>query len=105
MDSIKCVSSHAEPLADGRLLAPGQVAHDVDLSVDENQRLLDEGKAIKVANDSESEPPQLAGEALEARCRELEIEGWSNLNAEDRRAAVSEAEAKLAEDDNNGGNA
>lgn len=99
MDSIKNVSVHSESLADGRDLPVGEVAHEVDLTLPENKALLEQGRIIKVAG-GDAEPPVLTGEALNKRAAELEIEGRSNMNADELRAAVSEAEAKLAAGDN-----
>lgn len=54
MTDIKIVSPHAESLADGQLVGVGEVAHDVDLDDDHNQRLVKEGKAIVLEQQSSS---------------------------------------------------
>lgn len=97
MESIKCVSIHSESLADGRNVPVGEVAHDVDLTLPENERLLEEGRIIVV--DPDAEPKALAGEALTKRAIELDIPGRTTMSAEELRNAVSAAESELAADD------
>lgn len=40
-------------------------------------------------------PPELAGAALDERVRELAIEGASSMSADEKRAAVADAEAAI----------
>lgn len=49
-EDYKVVSDHAEDLADGRVLAPGEVVKlsKEDLEDPHNQRLLEEGKLLDV---------------------------------------------------------
>jgi hypothetical protein len=89
MTDVKCVSRHAEDLDDGRMIAPGEVA-DVDLNHPHNKRLLDEG-AVVLLNEEE-DPGILTGKALADRAEELEIEGRSNMKADELRAAIVEKE-------------
>lgn len=92
-DTVKCVSDHAEDLADGRVLAPGQTADDVDLSVEYNRQQEAAGKILKVDTPSPSqEPPLLTGDALQKRARELDIAGRSTMDVDELRAAVEAAE-------------
>jgi hypothetical protein len=44
-----------------------------------------------------AEEQQLTGDALDARAAELEIEGRSSMTADEKRAAIAEAEAELEE--------
>lgn len=48
MIQVKCVSSHPEDLADGRVLGVGETATKVDEKNPHNARLLDEGALIEV---------------------------------------------------------
>lgn len=51
-DVVKCVSRHAEDLADGRVLAPGATASGVDVSDEHNKRLVEEGRLIVYERDN-----------------------------------------------------
>jgi hypothetical protein len=99
-------------LASGRVLAPGEQVTDTDLvlgrddddRVTHDQHLVDGGalglvEALEVPVLDSEDRPLLAGEALEQRARELNIEGRSQMSADDLRAAVAEAEADTAADD------
>lgn len=44
--TVRCVSTHHEDLADGRVVEPGGRAENVDLTLPHNQRLLDESRII-----------------------------------------------------------
>lgn len=44
------------------------------------------------ADEPAPETPKLTGAALDARGAELEIEGFSSMKADEKRAAISEAE-------------
>lgn len=52
--SYKLVSSHAEDLADGSVVAPGEVIPKLDEKDPHNKRLLDEGRLIKVSEAKKS---------------------------------------------------
>lgn len=96
--------THRQPtsLASGRPLALADVVTDDDLTRDEegnvvpdDQWLLDDRRLVPV---EESEtypdaPEELTGEALEARAKELKIEGRSQMSADELRAAVAEKES------------
>lgn len=47
-DEYRVTSSHPEDLADGRVVGPGEVVSDVDISIPHNQRLLDDGAIVKI---------------------------------------------------------
>lgn len=88
--NARCASRHAEDLASGRTVAPGESFY---LSAAEqgdphNKRLIDEGKVLITA----SNEGELTGDALERRAKQLKIEGRSEMNADQLRAAVAEAE-------------
>ena len=58
-----------------------------------------EAAALERFGDEALNPPapeQLAGEALDERVAELEIEGRSTMSADEKRAAIAEAEAAAA---------
>jgi hypothetical protein len=51
----------------------------------------------KASKDSTSgEAPKLTGDALDARGAELEIEGFSSMNADAKREAIAKAEAEAS---------
>lgn len=55
-DSIRCVSDHAEDLADGRTIAVGGFAEDVDLTDQHNERLLKERRIIRLDPEQTPDP-------------------------------------------------
>lgn len=98
------VDSVHTDLEGGRPIAPGEFTGEIDVSefitsVDEetqeetktpnkNYQLLQEGRLIAV------EPvKELAGKDLDARAKELNIEGRTAMSADELRSAISEAEA------------
>jgi hypothetical protein len=100
-DSVVCVSDHAEDLApDGIVLSPGATATDVDLDNEHNRRLLKEGRIKQV---EPREERKLEGKALDRRAEELQIEGRTTMTADEKRAAVAEAEENLSRGDGGDG--
>lgn len=102
-NNARCVSTHPETLDSGRSVAPGEF---FVLSVEEQQssgnaRLIDEEKILidPSVRAPETEPETLTGKALERRAKELDIEGYSTMSADDLRQAVAAAE-KEKEGDN-----
>lgn len=89
------IGDHAEPLASGRTLLPGDTlpAGAVNPEDPHDRYLLDEGRLRPVDND---EP--LTGDALKQRAAELEIEGRSQMSADELRDAVAQAERAQATD-------
>jgi hypothetical protein len=49
-DKYRVSSTHAEDLADGRLLEPGETAKDVDEKDPHNKRLINDGKLVKIGS-------------------------------------------------------
>jgi hypothetical protein len=91
-------------LSSGRVLAPGEEVDAADLDLSDGShdaRLVAEGDLLDLDAPDAVDDSELRGEALDARGRELEIEGFSKLNADQKRAAVAEAERAAA--DENGG--
>lgn len=95
--SIRCVSDHAEDLGDGRTIAVGAYATDVNLEDPVNTRLLDERRIIKVPDEVAVEPVQLTGKALRRRARQLDIAGRSGMDADELREAIAQAENRPAD--------
>jgi hypothetical protein len=81
---------HAETLASGRTIAPGEPFERSDLDSGDpgDKRLLDEGLII----DAVIAPVQLEGEDLQARAKELGIIGRSKMSADELREAIALAE-------------
>lgn len=98
------VGPHADVLASGRPVGPGErLTHtDLDLTQDdhrgEDQHLVDEGRLVDVRDFGGPSNTVLAGDDLQARARELEIEGRSKMSAEELRAAIVTAESGQEED-------
>lgn len=61
MISCKNVSTHIEDLNDGRVLAVGDIAHNVDEKHPHNARLLEERKLIPIQPDKKSTGTSGAG--------------------------------------------
>lgn len=91
-DTIRSSSDHSEDLGDGRSVERGGFAHNVDLKDDVNARLLREGRIIKVPDDEAPPPPRLTGTALDARAKALDIEGRSDMTADELRDAIVKKE-------------
>lgn len=82
--------SHAEYLASGQPLAPGEK---VALTTEEvgdphNQRLIEEGALISLSGDDTG----LTGDELQKKAKDLNIEGRSKMDADQLRQAIAEAE-------------
>lgn len=92
ISTVKCVSDHVEDLADGLSVAPGEIAYEVDTTEPHNTRLLDEGRIIRVNEADVPDPPKLEGRALNQRAQELDIEGRSDMSADQLRDAIAEKE-------------
>lgn len=55
MNTVLCVSTHPEDLADGRLVGPGQQIDNIDLDQPHNARLVVDGRLVVLAsNDGET---------------------------------------------------
>lgn len=89
------VGSHADTLASGRIVGPGERVTHTDLG-DEDQHIVDEGRLVDVASFGGDENT-LSGKRLQARAAELDIEGRSSMSADDLRAAIAEREAEEAQ--------
>lgn len=77
------IGRHADELGSGRPIEPGE-------AVPFDQGLHDRGLLVPISE--EKKDGKLRGEALEARVRELGIEGTSTMSADEKRAAITEAE-------------
>lgn len=86
------VGSHADVLASGRPVAPGErLAHE-DLSP-EDRHIVEEGRLVDVeAFGRGAENAPLSTEEAKARAAELNIEGRSKMSADQLRTAVAVAE-------------
>lgn len=83
------VGDHAENLASGAIIAPGERVHPDQIG-DGDGWLIEEGRLVEI------EPPdEPTITALRAKARELDIEGRSSMSAENLRAAIDEAEAPI----------
>lgn len=91
---------HAENLASGALIAPGDRVSSADLA-EGDQWLIDDGKLRDLADceptpaevaEADDQPKLLAGEALTARAEELDIPGRSTMSADEKRAAIERFE-------------
>lgn len=93
-DKYLFVGGHADSLASGRPVAPYQeVPGDyVDPDDPHDAALIAEGKLI----DGDPQPTKLTGKALDDRAAELEIDGRSDMSADEKRAAIERREAELA---------
>jgi hypothetical protein len=100
-DNAVSVSTHVETLDSGRSIAPDErfVLSVEEQQSDGNARLIRERKILidPDVKAPESEAGGLAGKALERRAKELNIEGYSTMSADDLRAAVADAEEKEKE--------
>lgn len=84
------VGSHADMLASGRPVGPGERLTDADLH-DEDQHILEEGRLVRV-DSFDAGAPVLTGDELKARAADLDISGRSSMTAEELRTAVAEHE-------------
>jgi len=89
-DLVKVRSDwHAETLANGRTVAPGEPFERSDLT-DDDQRLVDEGIVIGAS----VTPAPLEGDELQGRAKALNIKGRTTKTADELREAVALAEAE-----------
>jgi hypothetical protein len=81
---------HAEVLAGGRTIAPGEPFERSALDTNDpgDKRLVDEGLII----DAVVAPVQLEGDDLQARAKALGITGRSKMTADELREAIALAE-------------
>lgn len=96
MTTFVHVGSHADRLASGALIVPGDRIDHGDLHA-EDQHIVDEGRLVDLSS-FDGEGNLLTGEQLRKRAGELEIEGRSAMSADDLRAAIAEREAQEAPD-------
>lgn len=47
--TVKCTSDHAEDLADGRTVAPGEIIEGVETKEAHNKRLINEGRLLRLS--------------------------------------------------------
>lgn len=87
------ISTHADVLANGRNIGPSDRVLEAELT-EEDLYLVEDGRLVAVDSfdSSTDEAPQLSGDALVERARELEIEGRSSMSADELRAAIADAE-------------
>jgi hypothetical protein len=103
MGLLKVIGDHPEDLASGRVVAPEEPFEASALAskptgddatpealraYEHDRRLLDEGRVIE----AKMTPVALEGEALQARARELGIEGRTTMTAAKLKRAVAQAE-------------
>lgn len=89
MTEFKFVGSHPEDLADGRVVAAGDIV-DLDPNHPHNMRLVDEGLLLPTGDDD----GVLRGEALQDRAAELGVEGRSKMSADELREAIADKESE-----------
>ena len=88
----KYIGRRPETLSTGRPLTRSDVV-EPDLSHHHDRWLVEAGLLIP----AEADKP-LAGKALDDRCRELDIDGWSQMTADQKRTAVEAAETNAGGD-------
>jgi hypothetical protein len=91
--SCRYVGAYPDTLENGRPLAPGDTV-DADIEAPHNALLVDAGRLVVL-----DETPKLTGKELEARGKELEIEGFSSMTADEKRDAIAKAEATTTQED------
>jgi hypothetical protein len=89
---------HAETLANGRTIAPGEPFDRADLTPASedgpgDSRLTEEGLII----DAQVTPAPLEGDALQSRAKALGVTGRAKMTADELREAVALAEATSGE--------
>lgn len=95
------VGSHADILSSGRSVGPGERVPEKELT-SEDQHLLDEGCLVDIGSfdDGPSNSETIVAEEtetkadLQARARDLEIDGRSKMSADELRAAIADREAE-----------
>jgi hypothetical protein len=86
MSTCKYIGRTPETTSTGRPLEQGDT-FEADTAHHHDRWLIESGRAIELESD---EP--LTGKALDERCKELEIDGWSSMTADQKRDAVKAAE-------------
>lgn len=98
------VGSHADTLAGSeeddipsRDIGPGDIVGEHELT-EADHYLIEEGRLVDVdtIGGSQSNEP-LTGEALKKRASDLDIQGRSDMNADELRQAIADAEAQGGE--------
>lgn len=94
-EPYRFVGNHPDSLASGRAIAPFDEvpAEQVNPDHPHDAALIDEGKLLPI---EPAPPPKLTGEALDKRAADLDIEGRSDMSADQKRAAIERKEADLA---------
>jgi hypothetical protein len=101
LKEYRVIGSHAVSLVGGRMVETGGFTGPIDPSHDEHKQLIDDGqltpvKAGTYKKEYDQDPPdaavRLTGDSLSKRAAELDIEGRSDMNADQLRAAVAERE-------------
>ncbi len=85
------VGSHADVLASGRHIGPGERVQGTELG-EEDQHLLDTGRLLTVdsfTGGNSNEPITETGPSLKERAAQLGIEGRSKMNADELRQAIA----------------
>lgn len=92
------VGSHADVLASGRVVGPGErLTHD-DLDA-EDQHVVEEGRLVNVESFEKGASNEvLSLEEAKSRAAELNIEGRSKMSADQLRTAIAEHENPEAPD-------
>jgi hypothetical protein len=91
--TVTYVGPVADTLDDGRPIAPGETIEDLDLDLPHNKLLHDEGRLVVLDQKRE----RLTGKALSDRAAELDIEGRTDMSADQLRAAIAKKEAEEAD--------
>lgn len=111
MKEYRFVGSHADELEGGRPIEPGEFTGPIDASEAKNHQLVEDGLLIEVSDGTYQntyghkapEPPmsqpRLTGADLDKRARELDIEGRSDMSADELRDAVAQAEELLGSEE------
>jgi hypothetical protein len=94
------VGEHAENLESGALIGPGEHVP-ADALGDGDRWLIEDGVLRDV--DSFGGETVVAGDALQQRARDLQIQGRSTMSADELRDAVAAREAEIASDPAEGG--
>lgn len=111
MKEFRFVGSHPDELDGGRPIEPGEFTGPIDPELPKNEQLLADELLLSVPDGTYEEstggpPPEapelLKGEALNKRASELNIEGRSDMSADELRAAVAQAEAEAGATDETG---
>lgn len=92
------VGAHADVLASGRVIGPGERCTDRDLDP-EDQHIVEEGRLVEVeAFDGGNRNEVLTGDELKGRASELDIPGRSSMSADELRSAIAVHDAEEAHD-------